>query len=68
MGITELVIIAGIILVFFGGRLIPKIGRNLGETIREVKNMTKRGIEEDSGKLEDSKSESKKRVTPGKSD
>ncbi|MFH1757109.1 MAG: twin-arginine translocase TatA/TatE family subunit [Pseudomonadota bacterium] len=37
LGLTELVIILAIVLLFFGGRRIPEIGRGLGRSIRNFK-------------------------------
>jgi sec-independent protein translocase protein TatA len=37
LGLTELVIILAIVLLFFGGRKIPEISRGLGRSIRNFK-------------------------------
>jgi sec-independent protein translocase protein TatA len=37
LGLTELVIILAIVLLFFGGRKIPEISRGLGLSIRNFK-------------------------------
>jgi len=37
LGLTELVIILAIVLLFFGGRRIPEISRGLGRSIRNFK-------------------------------
>ena len=37
LGVTELVIILAIVLLFFGGRKIPEISRGLGHSIRNFK-------------------------------
>ena len=38
---TELIIIAIILLILFGGRKLPELGRGLGESIRELKKSMK---------------------------
>ena len=48
MGPLEIVLIIGVLLILFGGRLIPKIGKNLGDTIREVRKISKAGPDDDS--------------------
>jgi len=63
IGIWELVIIGGIALLIFGGRL-PQVGRNLGKSISEFKEGLK-GIENDIDKagqksLEESGAQAKK--------
>ena len=37
LGMTELLVIFGIILVLFGGRRLPGLGKALGDSIREFK-------------------------------
>ena len=37
MGTTELVIIAVVLLVLFGGKKLPELAKGLGEAIREFK-------------------------------
>ncbi len=37
IGQTELLVIALISLVFFGGKKLPELGRGLGDTIREFR-------------------------------
>lgn len=37
IGVTELLIVLGIALIIFGPRQLPKVGRSLGETLREVR-------------------------------
>lgn len=37
VGITELVVIAIVIIVLFGGRKLPELGKGVGEAIREFK-------------------------------
>jgi sec-independent protein translocase protein TatA len=37
LGITELLIILAIVLIFFGGRRIPEVMKGMGEGIRSFK-------------------------------
>ena len=53
MGSTELFIVAGIVLVLFGGSQLPKLAKNLGSAQRELK----KAMEE--GKSDPDSSESK---------
>jgi sec-independent protein translocase protein TatA len=41
LGTTELLIIAGIILLIFGAKRLPEIGRGIGGAIREFRNVKK---------------------------
>jgi len=41
LGPTELIIIAVIILLIFGAKRLPGIGKTLGETLKEVRNIKK---------------------------
>jgi len=41
IGLTELIIIAIILLVLFGGKKLPELGKGIGEAVREVKGATK---------------------------
>jgi sec-independent protein translocase protein TatA len=51
LGIPELLIIALIILLFFGAKRLPGIGTGLGKTVKEIRNIKK----ELSGKKESEK-------------
>lgn len=37
IGTTEIIIIAVILLILFGGRKLPELGRGIGDTIKEFK-------------------------------
>lgn len=37
LGMTELIIILGVVLLFFGARKLPELGRALGQTAKEFK-------------------------------
>ncbi len=41
IGTTELIIIAVVLLVIFGGRKLPELGKGIGDAIREFKKSTK---------------------------
>lgn len=41
IGMTELLVVAGIVALIFGPRQIPKMGKALGETIREFRGVKK---------------------------
>ena len=41
LGPTELIIIAVIILLIFGAKRLPGIGKAMGETVKEVRNIKK---------------------------
>ncbi|MEK7622819.1 MAG: twin-arginine translocase TatA/TatE family subunit [Patescibacteria group bacterium] len=41
LGTTELIIIGVVILVLFGAKFLPKMGKNLGESKVEFKKATK---------------------------
>lgn len=41
IGTTEIIIIALVVLLLFGSRLLPKMGKNLGESEKELKKATK---------------------------
>ena len=38
IGSTEIIIIAVIVLILFGGRKLPEMGKGLGESFKEFKN------------------------------
>ena len=41
LGVPELLIIALIILLFFGAKRLPSIGTGLGKTVKEIRNIKK---------------------------
>ena len=54
LGATELMILAVIILLFFGARRLPEIGGNLGKAISEFRKVKKYAdVEGDAGKGKD---------------
>ena len=41
LGSTEIIIIAVVLLVLFGGRKLPELGRGIGQSIKELKHAFK---------------------------
>ena len=62
LGPTEIIIIVVIILILFGARKIPEIGKGLGGAVREFKNIKKEISSTPEKKSDDEKKEEK---TPG---
>jgi sec-independent protein translocase protein TatA len=46
LGTTEILIIAGVVLLIFGGAAIPKFARSLGKARREFEQGIKEGAQE----------------------
>jgi sec-independent protein translocase protein TatA len=66
LGTMELLVIGGIIVLIFGAKRLPEIGRGLGSAIREFRNVG-REIGPDGGKKEpDQKTEHKSNNLEGK--
>ncbi len=47
LGVQELIIIFLIIMVLFGAKKLPEMGKGLGRGIREFKRATDRAVEDD---------------------
>lgn len=47
IGATELIIIAVILLVLFGGKKLPELGKGLGDAIKEFRSSLQGGEKED---------------------
>lgn len=47
IGTTELLIVLGIVLVIFGPKALPKLGRSMGKTIGGFRKGLKEDIEDD---------------------
>ena len=45
LGPTELIIIAGVVVLLFGTKKLPELGKNLGKAARELKRGLKEGDE-----------------------
>lgn len=41
IGTTEIAILAVVLLILFGGKKLPELGRGLGESIKELRNALK---------------------------
>lgn len=41
IGTTEILIIAVVLLLLFGSRLLPKVGKNIGQSEKEIKKASK---------------------------
>ena len=52
IGTTELLIIAGIVLLLFGGKKIPELMRGLGQGMKEFKKATKEDTSSEENKEE----------------
>jgi sec-independent protein translocase protein TatA len=59
LGIQELVIIFVIIMVLFGAKKLPEMGKGLGKGIREFKRATESAATDDDEEVEPKKVESK---------
>jgi len=55
IGLTEGLLIAAIVILFFGGKKIPQLGRTLGESIKGFKE----GMKSDSTASDDNKDDKK---------
>lgn len=60
LGWTELLLILGVALLFFGARRLPELGRSLGEGIKNFRGSMNEGMKDDAAKED----EAKKPVTP----
>jgi sec-independent protein translocase protein TatA len=63
IGITEIIIIALIVLLLFGGKKIPELMKGLGKGVKSFKDGMKEGDEEMSSKEEGSKEMSSKEMS-----
>jgi len=54
LGPTEMAVIAGIIIVLFGAKKLPELGRSLGQGIKEFRHASKNLLQDDE---EDKKAE-----------
>jgi sec-independent protein translocase protein TatA len=59
LGTTELIVIGGIIVLIFGAKRLPEIGKGLGSAIREFRNVKKEISPDDKEEEADQKGEKK---------
>jgi sec-independent protein translocase protein TatA len=57
LGTTELIVIGGIIVLIFGAKRLPEIGKGLGSAIREFRNVRKEISPDDTENTADQKGE-----------
>jgi len=60
IGISELILILVVILLIFGGRKLPEIGRSLGQGLREFKKAMNELRENDAPSKKEGEGEAKK--------
>lgn len=53
IGTTELVVIGGAILLFFGGKKIPELMKSMGQGVRSFKDGMREGMPDDDQKQAD---------------
>jgi len=58
LGISEILIIAAIILLIFGAKRLPQIGEGLGKTVKEIKKASK-GLKKEGKEKVDASDEEK---------
>jgi len=63
LGPTELIIIAIIVLLIFGAKRLPDIGKGLGGAVRELKNV-KKELSSDKTVIKDEKEQDRKMEEP----
>ncbi|NLA74983.1 MAG: twin-arginine translocase TatA/TatE family subunit [Deltaproteobacteria bacterium] len=59
LGVPELIVIAIIVLILFGTKRLPEIGKGLGSAIREFRNIKKEIVSSPSEELSEKKDEAK---------
>lgn len=47
IGVPELILILGLVVVIFGPKRLPEVGRSIGKTLREFRTSSKEAAEED---------------------
>jgi sec-independent protein translocase protein TatA len=52
-GLTEIIIIVAILVLFFGAKKIPELARGIGEGMTEFKNATKDELDSDKSETKD---------------
>jgi sec-independent protein translocase protein TatA len=66
LGTTELLVIGGIIVLIFGAKRLPEIGKGLGGAIREFRNVGKEIGPDEEKKKPDQKEEQRNNKLEGK--
>jgi sec-independent protein translocase protein TatA len=66
LGTTELIVIGGIIVLIFGAKRLPEIGKGLGSAIREFRNVRKEISPDATEDTTDQKGENKNNTLEGK--
>ncbi|MFW7377646.1 MAG: Sec-independent protein translocase subunit TatA/TatB [Oligoflexus sp.] len=61
LGTTEMLIIAGVIVLLFGASKLPKLGGAVGESIKNFK----KGVKDDTPKIEDDAANNEKKDGTG---
>lgn len=51
IGVPELILVLGLVVVIFGPKRLPEVGRSIGRTLREFRKSTKETEEEDLPKV-----------------
>lgn len=64
LGPTELIIIAIIVLLIFGAKRLPDIGKGLGGAVRELKNVKKELSSDKAAQTDDKEAKSKTEEAP----
>ncbi len=54
LGPLEIIIIFVVLFIFLGGKLIPRLGKSLGDTLREIRHF-KKSDEDDAESSQESK-------------
>jgi sec-independent protein translocase protein TatA len=66
LGTTELIVIGGIIVLIFGAKRLPEIGKGLGSAIREFRNVRKEIRPDEKEDTADQKGEKNNNTLEGK--
>jgi len=66
LGTTELIVIGGIIVLIFGAKRLPEIGKGLGSAIKEFRNVRKEISPDDTENKVDQKGEKKNKTLEDK--
>jgi sec-independent protein translocase protein TatA len=64
LGPLEIIVIFAVFFIFFGGKLIPRLGKSLGDTLREIRHFSK-SDEDDAISSQKSKLDKPKKLPSG---